>query len=113
VWPRNSDSLRGSAINRHSFPLITEGARLLAVNDGVKYFAAKNNGTACVAIVSVADPSSWTTACSKSLTGGEIGTVSRSGAGSAILVADGSGTNPRQSEGWTKVQDNLLIARRG
>ncbi|WP_309105325.1 hypothetical protein [Arthrobacter sp.] len=89
-----------------------ENARLLAQNDGVKYFAAKADATneACVVIVPDTNPSLWVSGCGSLMNSGrEVVTVNNATGESAVLVEDGIDTKQWESEGWTKVHDNVLI----
>lgn len=91
-----------------------ESARLLASQDGVKYFAAQNKDSheACLVIVPEAKDSLWIAGCGSFARGGEVITVTNATGLSAVLVTDGTDTDRRQSEGWTKVHDNVLTSRR-
>ena len=89
-----------------------ENARLLAEKDGVKYFAAKADATneACVVIVPDTDPSLWVAGCGSLMNSGrEVVTVNNATGKSAVFVDDGIDTKQWESEGWTKVHDNVLI----
>ena len=89
-----------------------ENARLLAENDGVKYFAAKDDATheACVAIVPDTNPSLWVAGCGSLMNGDrEVVTVTNATGKSAVLVQEGIDAKQWESEGWTKVHDNVLI----
>lgn len=89
-----------------------ESARLLAEKDGVKYFAAKADATheACVVIVSDAYPSVAASGCGSLMNSGrEVVTVHNATGKSAVLVEDGIDTKQWESEGWTKVHENVLI----
>jgi hypothetical protein len=101
-------------INFQGTDVNTEHARLLASKDGVKYFAAKNENTheACLVIAPEANPSLWVAGCSTYARGGEVIKVTGPTGVSAVLVTDGTDTGQLQSEGWTKVHDNVLTAGR-
>jgi hypothetical protein len=101
-------------INFQGTDVNTENARLLASKDGVKYFAAKNENTheACLVIAPEANPSLWVAGCSTYARGGEVIKVTGPTGVSAVLVTDGTDTGQLQSEGWTKVHDNVLTAGR-
>ena len=88
-----------------------EDARLLAANDGIKYFAAKDDATneACVVIVPDTNPSLWMAGCGSLNSVREVVTVNNASGKSAVLVVDGIDTKRWESEGWTKVHDNVLI----
>lgn len=89
-----------------------EDARLLAENDGIKYFAAKADATheACVVIVPQTNPSLWVSGCGSLMNSGrEVVTVNNATGKSAVLVEDGLDTKQWESEGWTRVHDNVLI----
>lgn len=92
----------------------TDSARLLAAKDGVKYFAAKNEGSheACLVIVPEANSSLSVAGCGSFSRGGAVVRVGSAAGVSAVLVADDAGTGRRQSEGWVQVHDNVLISRR-
>jgi hypothetical protein len=91
----------------------TDNARLLASQDGVKYFAAKNENTyeACLVIAPEDDTSLWVAGCSSYARGGEVVKVKGPTGISAVLVTDDTDTGQLQSEGWTKVHDNVLASR--
>jgi hypothetical protein len=93
-----------------------ENARLLAEKDGVKYFAAKADATheACLVIAphtdTDTDPSATSSGCGSLMNSGrEVVTVNNATGKSAVLVDDGIDTKQWESEGWTKVHDNVLI----
>jgi hypothetical protein len=100
-------------INFQGTEVNTENARLLASKDGVKYFAANNENTheACLVIAPDASPSLWVAGCSSYARGGEVVTVKGPTGITAVLVTDGTDTGQLQSEGWTKVHDNVLTSR--
>jgi hypothetical protein len=101
-------------INFQGTDVNTENARLLASKDGAKYFAAKNENTneACLVIAPEASPSLWVAGCSSYARGGEVVKVTGPTGQSAVLVTDGADTGQLQSEGWTKVHDNVLTSGR-
>lgn len=89
------------------------GERLLATRSGVRYFGAENEeGTlACLAVVpSGADPM-WFAGCGNQIASDQIVEVSGPArASSAMLVKDGVDTSQLESEGWTKIHENVLVA---
>jgi hypothetical protein len=100
-------------INFQGTEVNTENARLLVSKDGVKYFAARNENTheACLVIAPDASPSLWVAGCSSYARGGEVVKVKGPTGLSAVLVTDGTDTGQLESEGWTKVHDNVLTSR--
>lgn len=92
-----------------------DSARLLATRDGVRYFAAENADAtvACVIVVPPGGDPRWMAGCSTLNTTGRIVEVpSVGGAPSTMLITDGSDTRKVESEGWTKVTENILVSGR-
>jgi hypothetical protein len=100
-------------VNFQGTEVTTESARLLTSVDGVMYFASKNEKTheACLVIAPDAGPSLWVAGCSSFAQGGEVITVKGPTGISAVLVTDGADIGQLQSQGWTKVHDNVLTSR--
>jgi len=88
----------------------SETTRLLATHDGVKYFvSATDAGGSCLFVVPEANPGLGSAGCKESpTTGGEIITVSGR-VSPAKLVTDGFDSKKLESEGWTKIHENLLV----
>jgi len=85
--------------------------RLLATHDGVKYFGArgKDAGTACIAAVLETDPKDAWAACGPFSSDPVIVTTSGKDGTETKLVRDGFDSKKLESEGWTRIHDNLLI----
>lgn len=65
---------------------------------------------ACVVIVPDADQLATAFGCGSLMnSGGEVVTINNATGKSAVLVEDGIDTKQWESEGWTKVHDNVLI----
>jgi hypothetical protein len=95
--------------------LKADSARLLATREGVRYFAAENDDAtvACVIVVPPGEDPRWMAGCSTLNTTGRIVEVSSvGGASSTMLVTDGFDTSKLESEGWSKVTENILISGR-
>ncbi|MBP2414476.1 hypothetical protein JOF48_003275 [Arthrobacter stackebrandtii] len=86
--------------------------RLLATENGLKFYAAQgaDRRTVCLAVVSVEGPGGWTAGCGTLATAGTLVDV---GSGplevSAALTADGTTAELMESDGWTKVHENVYI----
>ncbi|WP_162943614.1 hypothetical protein [Arthrobacter celericrescens] len=87
-----------------------DATRLLATHDSVKYFVGmKEAGGACLFVVPEADPGLGSAGCTDSpTTGGEILRVGGP-ASPTTLVTDGFDSKKLESEGWTRIHDNLLV----
>ena len=85
--------------------------RFLATRDGVKYFVARGRtgATACVVAVPESDPNDAWAACGPLGSDQVIVTTSSEDGTSTQLVRDGFDSKKLESEGWTRIHDNLLI----
>jgi hypothetical protein len=87
--------------------------RLLVEHEGVKYFAARSSNDlgACIAVVPTNRARPWVVGCGSWSTQDEIIKVSGADRGSTMLVRDGVDGERLESEGWTKVHDNVYTAQ--
>ncbi len=86
--------------------------RLLAVGDGTKYFGATNadKSMGCVVVYRPGNADDWVAGCGGM--GGAPEIVEASGANpksAVILVRDDADTRERESNGWTRLADNILV----
>lgn len=87
-----------------------ETTRLLVTHDGVKYFVgAKDSGGTCLFVVPETNPGLGVAGCKESpTTGGEVLTVSGR-VSPTTLVTDGFDSKKLESDGWTRIHENLLV----
>lgn len=88
-----------------------ENSRLLVEADGVRYYAAQgeNRTLTCLIAVPTADPGGFVGGCGRSITTGQIVSVSKHDGKSATLVTDGFETKELEAQGWRKLQQNVLV----
>jgi hypothetical protein len=88
-----------------------EATRLLTTHDGVKYFvSAKDASGTCLFVVPETNPGLGVAGCKESpTTGGEILTASGQDRSETKLVTDGFDSKKLESDGWTRIHENLLV----
>lgn len=89
-----------------------DSSRLLAIRNGVRYFALQSEDarTTCLAVVPPDVDPDWQVGCSDARRSGEIVNMSSlKGSLSTILLGDDSDTE-KLEPGWTKIADNILVS---
>lgn len=87
--------------------------RLLAAEDGIRYFVAQATSAAYTCVTAFPDdrPDLWITGCSdQSDPGKEIVRTAMNGVVSVVLVPDNYDSSSLQSEGFVPVHENILVA---
>lgn len=95
----------GGIINRDS-------SRLLTTNEQVRYFVAASPDASegCIIVVPPGADSRWFAGCSLLGATDVIVTASTTpGNNAATLVRDDADTRALESEGWSRIHDNILI----
>lgn len=100
-----AEVMLGDTIDRDS-------ARLLTTHEQNRYFAATSphSTDACIIVVPSDSSSPWVAGCGLLGAPDIIVTASITpGKSSASLVRDDADTRTQESEGWTRIHDNILI----
>jgi hypothetical protein len=90
--------------------LDVDSVRQVVEHDGISYFISrpKEDNGFCVVRTKAQDDTAWGTACSTGT--GKVVTNQTTGIPEVVtLVTDGYATDDLEEEGWTKIQENLLI----
>jgi hypothetical protein len=91
-------------------PIDRGSARLLTTHEQTRYFAAASQGSTdgCIIVVPSGISPEWYAGCGLLGSTDAIVTAS-SGTKAAALVRDDADTQAQESEGWTRIHDNVLI----
>ena len=87
-----------------------DSARLLTTHEQIRYFTAASPGTtdACIIVFPSGVDSQWVAGCGL-LGSTDIIVTASIGAKAATLVRDDADTRVLESEGWTRIHENVLI----
>jgi hypothetical protein len=87
-----------------------DSARLLTTHEQKRYFTATtpHSTDACIIVVPSDANSQWVAGCGL-LGATDIIVTASTGAKAATLVRDDADTRAQESEGWTRIHDNILI----
>lgn len=88
--------------------------RLLATDDGVRYFAARGStaGTVCLIVAPEAVPERWRAACGGAATDEEILALTGVDGSTTKFIRDGVDASQPKYEGWKQIHENVLIVDR-